>query len=115
MLFSLSFVVVDLDGSSADQMALQLFYNDVGVLVAIEIDEAVRWVLAGKTVDRHVDVEARERKHKVHVRIDLVDLRVQRYLTQLFHFLGTCRASLRVGLGTTSLRRTVVGPYYRLI
>ena len=41
MLGSLSGIVVDFDGSSADQVALKLAYDDVGIFIVVEINKAV--------------------------------------------------------------------------
>jgi len=60
MLGSLSGIVVDFDGSSADHVALKLAYDDVGIFIVVEINKAVRWIPTGEGVDRYVEIEARE-------------------------------------------------------
>jgi hypothetical protein len=60
---SLSSVVVYLHGSATDHMPFKLTYNGIGILVVVEVYEAVRWIPTGEGVDRHVDVEASEREY----------------------------------------------------
>lgn len=51
MLGSLSRIVVDFDGLSADYVPLKLSYDDVGIFIVVKINKAVRWTPTREGVD----------------------------------------------------------------
>lgn len=51
MLGSLSRIVVDFDGLSADYVPLKLSYDDVGIFIVVKINKVVRWIPTREGVD----------------------------------------------------------------